>query len=44
MKFVTASNIYITYPSTKLLYQNLGPFEVKKQVEPMAYKLKILCQ
>jgi len=39
--FLDASDIQITRPSQKLSHQWLGPFVVERQIEPMAYCLRL---
>jgi len=39
--FLDASDIWTTHPSQKLSHQRLGPFVVKRQIGPMAYRLRL---
>jgi len=39
--FLNASDIRTTCPSQKLSHRRLGPFVVKWQIEPMAYRLRL---
>jgi len=39
--YLDASDIKTTYPSPKLSHRRLGPFEIERQVEPLAYCLKL---
>jgi len=39
--YLDVSDIKTTRPSLKLLHRRLGPFEIERQVEPLAYHLKL---
>jgi len=39
--YLDTSDIKMTRPSLKLSYLRLGPFEIKRQVGPLAYQLKL---
>ena len=39
--YLDASDIRMTRPSLKLSYRRLGPFEIERQVGPLAYRLKL---
>ena len=39
--YLDASDIKTTHPSPKLSYRRLGPFEIERQVGPLAYRLKL---
>jgi len=39
--FLDASDIWTTHPSQKLSHQRLGPFVVKRQIGPIAYRLRL---
>jgi len=39
--YLDASDIRTTHPSPKLSHHRLGPFEVERQVGPLAYQLKL---
>ena len=39
--YLDTSDIKMTRPSPKLSYRWLEPFEIKRQVEPLAYRLKL---
>jgi len=39
--YLDTSDIRTTRPSPKLLHRRLGPFEIERQVEPLAYRLKL---
>jgi len=39
--YLDASNIKTTHLSPKLSYRRLGPFEIERQVGPLAYQLKL---
>jgi len=39
--YLDASDIKMTCPSPKLSHRRLGPFEIKRQVGPSAYRLKL---
>jgi len=39
--YLDASDIKMTCPSPKLSHRRLGPFEIERQVEPLAYCLKL---
>jgi len=39
--YLDASDIKTTHPSLKLLHHRLGPFEIERQVGPLAYRLKL---
>jgi len=39
--YLDASNIRTTRPSLKLSHRRLGPFEIERQVGPLAYRLKL---
>jgi len=39
--YLDASDIKMTRPSPKLSHRRLGPFEIERQVGPLAYRLKL---
>jgi len=39
--YLDASDIKMTCPSLKLSHRRLGPFEIERQVGPLAYRLKL---
>jgi len=39
--YLDASDIKTTHPSPKLSHRRLGPFEIERQVGPLAYRLKL---
>jgi len=39
--YLDASDIRMTCPSPKLSHRKLGPFEIERQVGPLAYQLKL---
>jgi len=39
--YLDASDIKTTCPSPKLSHHRLGPFEIERQVGPLAYRLKL---
>jgi len=39
--YLDVSDIKTTRPSPKLLHRRLGPFEIERQVGPLAYRLKL---
>jgi len=39
--YLDASDIKMTHPSPKLSHRRLGPFEIERQVGPLAYRLKL---
>ena len=39
--YLDASDIRTTRPSLKLSHRRLGPFEIERQVGPLAYRLKL---
>jgi len=39
--YLDTSDIRMTRPSTNLSHRRLGPFEIKRQVGPLAYRLKL---
>jgi len=39
--YLDTSDIKMTHPSPKLLHCRLGPFEIERQVGPLAYRLKL---
>jgi len=39
--YLDASDIRMTHPSPKLSHHRLGPFEIERQVGPLAYQLKL---
>jgi len=39
--YLDASDIKTTRLSPKLSHRRLGPFEIERQVEPLAYRLKL---
>jgi len=39
--YLDASDIKTTCPSPKLSHRRLGPFEIERQVGPLAYRLKL---
>jgi len=39
--YLDTSDIKMTCPSPKLSHRRLGPFEIERQVEPLAYRLKL---
>ena len=41
--YLDASDIKTTRPSPKLSHRRLGPFEIERQVGPLAYRLKLPC-
>jgi len=41
--YLDASDIKTTRPSLKLSHRRLGPFEIERQVGPLAYRLKLPC-
>jgi len=39
--YLDVSDIRMTRPSPKLSHRRLGPFEIERQVRPLAYRLKL---
>jgi len=39
--YLDTSDIKTTHPSPKLSHRRLGPFEIERQVGPLAYRLKL---